>query len=274
MSEKSPISDEISKEIIKKTKRYTKQLETEKDEVKQADIFRKILIIQQKVLMKKIHELSEKDFQQLIEDMSKPANQTLDEFSSKLEKIAYKKFDTPEKFDTFRDIQDIKEQLGYDIIDVLDQANMNKRDLERYLSIILISAGEQEIQKQAAELELFELYSGIEVIQKRLGYDHRWLIGMSLLQLYENLIKKKLSELKFKINKEHKMPFLIQELVKVIEEKEGRNIKLKIEMSQGLKQLRDKLTHAGYKYSISKDDLILILDEVKKLERTLYPEQK
>ena len=96
---------------------------------------------------------------------------------------------------------------------------------------------------------------------------------MSLIQLHENLIKKKLSELKYNIQKDDKMHLLIEKLGKLIEDNEKRDVKLQLTMSQGLKHLRDKLSHAGYKYKISKPDLTKIIEEIKRLEKILYFEK-
>ena len=47
-----------------------------------------------------------------------------------------------------------------------------------------------------------------------------------------------------------------------------------LDISQGLKKLRNRLTHEGFMYPISPKELEMLLNEVKQLEETLYPENK
>jgi len=105
-------------------------------------------------------------------------------------------------------------------------------------------------------VENLEWFQGAAIVQSRFGFDHNWLVGMSLIQLHENLIKKKIIELKYNVQRDDKIPFLIDKLGELIKRDEGRDVRLKLEMSHGLKKLRDKLSYAGFKYKISKTDLL------------------
>ena len=58
-----------------------------------------------------------------------------------------------------------------------------------------------------------------------------------------------------------------------IKEKENRDVKISLELSSGLKRIRNMLSHEGFKYPVTKENLQEILQETKKLETTLYPEK-
>ena len=88
--------------------------------------------------------------------------------------------------------------------------------------------------------------------------------------MLEYLIKKKITELKYNVQRDDKIPFLIDKLGELIKNNEGRDVRLKLEMSHGLKKLRDKLSHAGFKYKISKTDLTKIMKDIQELDKILY----
>lgn len=271
---KKSIRDKIRDEIIKAVKEESDKLKKEKDEVKQTKIVHKMLQIEQKIILENIKKLSDSDFQDMMEELGEEIMPSIKEFSKKEEKIVFRNAKEPQEFTKFKKIKKLQELHEQKLIEIISDSNLNKRGLERYLLLILTVIGQLTHQARMNELENLEFYQALDIVQNRLGFDKNWLIGMSLIQLHENLLKKKLSQLGEKIHPDQKMPQIISRLINSIKQKENRDVRLSIEMSTGLKKIRDIVTHQGYKQKITKPDLENIIKEIKKVEEVLYPIKK
>ena len=64
---------------------------------------------------------------------------------------------------------------------------------------------------------------------------------------------------------------IIKQLVNLIKKKENREVAVDLEMSQGLKKIRDLMTHEGYKHVVSKVTLQKLTNEIEDLESVLFP---
>jgi len=202
----------------------------------------------------------------MMEELGEEIMPSIKEFSKKEEKIVFRNAKEPQEFTKFKKIKKLQELHEQKLIEIISDSNLNKRGLERYLLLILTV--------RMNELENLEFYQALDIVQNRLGFDKNWLIGMSLIQLHENLLKKKLSQLGEKIHPDQKMPQIISRLINSIKQKENRDVRLSIEISTGLKKIRDIVTHEGYKQKITKPDLENIIKEIKKVEEVLYPIKK
>lgn len=271
---KKSIRDKIHDEIIKAVKEESDKLKKEKDEVKQTKIVHKMLQIEQKIILENIKKLSDSDFQDMMEELGEEIMPSIKEFSKKEEKIVFRNAKEPQEFTKFKKIKKLQELHEQKLIEIISDSNLNKRGLERYLLLILTVMGQLAYQARMNELENLEFYQALDIVQNRLGFDKNWLIGMSLIQIHENLLKKKLSQLREKIYPDQKMPQIISRLINSIKQKENRDVRLSIEMSTGLKKIRDVVTHQGYKQKITKPDLENIIKEIKKVEEVLYPIKK
>ena len=271
---KKSIRDKIHDEIIKATEKESNKLQVEKDEVKQTKIVYKMLQIQQKIILENIKKLSDVDFEDMIEDLNEEIMPSFKEFSKKEEKIVFQNSNDPQEFTKFKKIKKLQGLHEQKLIEIISDSNLNKKGYERYLYLLLTTMGQLVNQTRINDLENLEFYQALDIVQRRLGFDKNWLIGMSLIQLHENLLKKKLSRMGEKMHSDQKMPEIISRLIISIKEKENRDVRLSIEMSTGLKKIRDIVTHEGYKQKITKPDLENIIKEIKKVEEVLYPIKK
>ncbi len=271
---KKSIRDKIHDEIIKATEKESNKLPKEKDEVKQTKIIYKMLQIEQKIILENIKKLSDVDFEDMIEDINEEIMPSFKEFSKNEEKIVFQNSKDPQEFTKFKKIKKLQGLHEQKLIEIIGDSNLNKKGYERYLYLLLTTIGQLVNQTRINDLENLEFYQALDIVQRRLGFDKNWLIGMSLIQLHENLLKKKLSRMGEKMHSDQKMPEIISRLIISIKEKENRDVRLSIEMSTGLKKIRDIVTHEGYKQKITKPDLENIIKEIKKVEEVLYPIKK
>ena len=264
------IKEKIANDILKSINPLIKKFEKETDETKQVKIIHKAFEKELELFLKHLKGIKSKEFEMLMEELSDPDG-LLSKYSETVDQLAFRRSESSQEFDKYNKRKKMEERHQQKLLEIIDDANLNKTGLERFVVFLILTLGIGTINESKRIIENLEWFDATNIVQNRLGFDHNWLVGMSLIQLHENLIKKKLSELKYNIQKDTKMPFLIEELGKLIEENEKRDIKLQLIMSQGLKHLRDKLSHAGYKYKITKSDLTKIIEEIKKLEKILYP---
>ena len=59
-------------------------------------------------------------------------------------------------------------------------------------------------------LQLNEINQALNIVNRRFGFDINWLMGLSLIQFHENLLKRKMSELGEKIQKYEKILLKVQ----------------------------------------------------------------
>lgn len=267
------IKDEITKDILKSINPLIKKLEKETNETKQVKLRNKVLEKELEVFLKHLKGIKTKDFEILMEELSDPDG-SLSKYSESVDQLAFKRSESPQEFEEYNVKKELEVKHHEKLFEIIDDADLNKSGFERLVVFLLLTMGINTINESKQIIENLEWFDAVNIIQNRIGFDHNWLVGMALIQLHENLIKKKLSDLKYNVQKDIKMPFLIEELGRLIEENEKRDIKLQLVMSQSLKQLRDKLTHAGYKYEITKPVLTKIMEEIKKLDKILYLEIK
>jgi len=97
---------------------------------------------------------------------------------------------------------------------------------------------------------------------------------MSLIQLHENLIKKKISKLKGEIKENEPIYSLIKKVSSLIKKQENREVSFGLLLSNGIKTARDTMSHEGYKHPVSKKDLSKLLKEIKDLEEVLFSIEK
>ena len=151
--------------------------------------------------------------------------------------------------------------------------DLSKKHLERYVVLLLLGSAQNELQVTQNAIEYNEFWRAITLVKRRLGFDHDWFTCLGLIQLHENLIKRKIIDLSGKIKGDEPINVLIINLAKLINEKENRDVTLDLEMSQGLKKIRDLMTHEGYLHKVTKNTLKKITKEIEDLEALLYQEK-
>ena len=123
-------------------------------------------------------------------------------------------------------------------------------------------------------LDFNEFHEARNIVNRRFGFDYDWLVCMSLIQLHENLIKKKISKLKGEIKENEPIYSLIKKVSSLIKKQENREVSFGLLLSNGIKTARDTMSHEGYKYPVSKKDLSKLIKEIKDLEEVLFPMEK
>ena len=270
MASKTPLQI-VQEKIIRKCAPYLKKLEKEKDEIKrlklQFQISKKTLY----VALAELKKLSDSQWEKYMEELFEPLVKQSEQISEKIDTLILKKSPDAKEYERYQKLKRISEKGNADLFQVLDQVDLNKKQLERLLIIFFKHMIAADISLIQNNLDFYEFNEAGGVVQRRFGFDYNWLVCLSLIQLHENLVKKKITELGGEIRKEDRIDSLVPVLLKLIKEKEGRDVSLALLMSDGLKKTRNLMTHHGYKQSVSKSDLEKIFNEITSLEQTLYP---
>lgn len=245
-------------------------LEKEKDAIKRMKLSLKIQLLTEKILIHEIKSLSESKFDRLMDELLEPIAQQKGTTMKKMDSFVFKTSEDPEEFEKYKKIKKIQEQHGRKIVRTLDDANLGKNALKRYLTLVLMTQIQNDLVTANNVLEYSEFVQGARIVHERLGFDDKWLICMSLIQLHENLVKKKIILLGGTIKGDEPMNVLILRLTELIKKNEKRDVGLVLQMSSGLKKIRDIMTHDGYKHNVAKEDLVIIIEEIKRLENILY----
>jgi len=246
------------------------KFERETDIVNQVKITLKAQRIIEKIVIDELKTRSDKEFEEWIEEVTEPFNKQFTSLSAQSEDVAFETSKTSKDFENFKKIESLKKQYVKELFEEFGDPDLSKKDLERFLVFTILGSAQVEIQNMQNNIEYNELHRIVALIQRRLKFDHNWFTCMGLIQLHENLLKKKIIELGGEIKGEEPIHILIKSLSKLIKKKEHRDVTLELEMSQGLKKTRDLMTHEGYKYKVRKDTLKKITKEIEDLEIILY----
>lgn len=160
------------------------------------------------------------------------------------------------------------------LFEPLDDTDLSKKHLRRLLVLLLRASIITDLKLAQNNLDFYEFNQAGIIVQRRFSFDYNWLVCLALIQLHENLIKKKIDLLDGEIKEDEPIKSLIEKLSNLIKQKEGREVSLALLLSNGIKSARDTMSHEGYKHSVSKSDLEKVLKEVLELEETLYPAKK
>jgi len=206
--------------------------------------------------------------------LADPTEKQFHEVIKNEKNIAYENLENAEEFEKYRKIQNLELKQYNAFTDLLNEYDFDKKSLERLLLFYITILGQTIIEQRLVDTRLYPLIESTLLINRLFGFDINWLMGMSMIQLHENMIKKKYNSLGGKIKENESLYKIIPKLIDLIKNKESRDVTLQLDMSQGLKQIRNRLTHEGFKHNVSPDDLKIILQEIKRLEQTLYSVKK
>jgi len=163
---------------------------------------------------------------------------------------------------------------------MIEKILKKKVNLERMYKLELISRVVQQMTFAKLQLDLKPLTDLEKIVKERFGTDINWCLVVSILATHENIVKKKLTELKIKedeiekILKNKKFYGLVDFLGKQIVKKEKRELSLSFYKSPALREMRNKLEHEGYKQPVTNDDVIELIKEIKKFEKELFASKK
>jgi len=263
------IKDEIHEDI----KEDLKLCEQEQDPIKKTVLLHRMEMKMVRNMIHHITVVSDKEFLQLYKEIANPVEKQFSELLKNEKNIAYDISKNAEQFEQFKAIQDLELEHNNDFINLLNEYDFDKKSLERLLVFFITILGQTTIEQRLANVLLHPLLDSTLLVNRLFGFDINWLIGMALIQLHENMIKMKYDELGGTIKKNESLSKIISHLIGLIKYNENRDVTLSLDMSHGLKQIRNRLTHEGFKHNLSQNDLKVLLQEIKRLEQTLYPEK-
>ena len=272
MSKKS-VLQEIKNRIQIATEKELSKLQKEKDPIKQTKLAFEIQIKANNVVFDEVKSRSDKDFENLLEEVAQGFSEQYATVNRDVDDIMLKISKDSEEFDKYHKTKSIREKYLKLLASDLGESDLNKKQLERYLLLILLSQAQNDVQNMQNAVMYNELWRAINLVQRRLKFDHNWFTCLGLIQLHENLIKKKIVQLEGQIKGDEPVEALIKELSKLIKKKENQDVTLDLQMSEGLKKIRDLMTHEGYKHKVTKDTLKKITKDVEDLESVLYDEK-
>ncbi|MEX0861603.1 hypothetical protein [Nitrosopumilus sp.] len=142
-----------------------------------------------------------------------------------------------------------------------------------------------------SKLELFQMMIGYfveiwplleidAIVRKHFNSDFQWPLAVSLLATQENLVKKKLIDLKmtkpeieqFLKQKGNNFAQLVELLAEKIQSDEKRTVNVSFFKSSALREVRNKIEHGGFDIKVTKDDVLGLLADLKKFEKELFPQ--
>lgn len=270
---KKSVLQEITNRIQKATQKEQSKLQKEKDPLKQTKLGLKIQRKITKIFLDEVKSRSDSDFENWLEEVSKSFTEQYTTVTNQADDIMLKISKDSKEFGKYKKVQSANEKYFKTISSDLDDSNLSKKHLERFLVLMLLGTAQNEIQNMQNSIRYNELGRAINLVERRLKFDHNWFACLGLIQLHENLIKKKIVELGGQIEGEEHIEVLIKKLSKLIRTIEKRDVIIDLQMSQGLKKTRDIMTHEGYKHKITKETLKKITKEVEDLEGVLYGEK-
>ena len=263
----------MQNKIEKSCDPYRKKLEKETDELKRIKLGFKITKISLSILFNEMKKLSDSEWEKFTEEYFEPVVKHSESISDRFDDLIMKQSKDSKEYEKYRKMKEISIKGNKEILDVIDNISLNKKELERLLVIIFRVMIHTDNSLRQNNIDFYEFNEAGNVVRRRLGFDYNWLVCLSLIQLYENMIRKKISYLGYTIQEKDTVDSLIPQLVNRIKEKENRDVSLALKMSDGLKRTRNLMTHQGYKQAVLKSDLERIFAEIVELERTLYPEK-
>lgn len=272
MREKSVLK-EIQERIQQDTQKENVRLEKEKDPVKQAKLGFEIQRKTTKIVLDEIKKRSERDFERWMEEVTHPFTTQYFDVEGQIDDIALNISKNSKEYDAYKKIQNIKKKFTADFFSDLDDPSLKKKHLERFLVLLILGAAETELQSMKNIVEYNELGRAFNLVKRRFHFDHNWFTCLGLIQLHENLIKKKIVELGGEIKGDEPIRVLIIKLSKLIKQKEKRDVTLDLLMSEGLKKIRDLMTHGGYKQKVYRITLKKITKDIEELESLLFQEK-
>lgn len=264
------IKKNIEEKIRKRCKPYIKKLEKENDEIKRIKINNKINEIQFSEIIDSIKKLKDSEWNQLLDDLSNPIIEESNVINEQFDKLIYQRSKDPKEFKLYEKQKKVNEKGLENIFKILDNAELNKKHLERYIQYVFHNLFTMQNIQSNEILRFYEFNEARNIAKRRFGFDFEWLICMSLIQLHENLIKKKITELGGEIKDDESIRVLIKNLTRLIKEKEKRDVSFGLLLSNGIKVARDTMSHEGFQHSVSKEDLSKLLKEISNLEEILY----
>jgi len=264
------IVKKIKDKIYKDIKDDLKLCEQEQDPIKKTRLIHKMEIIMMRHMIHDMTTVTDDEFVQIYEEIANPSEKQFLKLMKDEKNIAYDNLENAEQFEQYKEIQDLELKHNIEFINLLNEFNFDKKSLERLLSFYITVLGQTAIEQRATNVLLYPLLESTMLVNRLFGFDVNWLIGMALIQLHENMIKMKYNGLGGIIKEHESLNKIIPKLTDLIKSKEDRDVTLSLDMSNGLKQIRNRLTHEGFKHKIFPDDLKILLQEIKRLEQTLF----
>jgi len=268
------IVKKIQDEIEENLKDDLKLCEAEQNPVEKTRILHKMEIQMMRDMLRHLTTVTDDEFLKIYEKIAEPGEKQVRELLETEKNLAYENSENAKQFEQFKEIQNLEIGRNNDFIDLLNENDFDKKSLERLLIFYITVLGQAVTEQRITNTLLHPLIDSTLLVNRLFGFDINWLMGMSLIQLHENMIKSKYHELGGEIKENQSLKNIISHLIGLVKYNEDRDITLAIDMSQGLKQIRNRMTHEGFKYSVTRDDLKKLLKEIKELEVVLFPENK
>lgn len=272
MSTKSPLQ-KLQEKINKQCLPYLKKLETEKDEIK---ILKLQFQVSKKALdttLTELKKLSDSQWEKYTEEIFEPIIKQSEQVSEKIDTLILQKSTSVKEYEKYQKLKQISKKGNEDLFQALENTDLSKKQLVRLLVLVFRTMIATDISLIQNNLDFSEFNEASGVVQRRFGFDYNWLVCLSLIQLHENLIKKKIVDLNGEIKEDEPIRSLISRLSELIREKEKREVSFALLLSNGIKTARDTMSHEGFKHSVSKKDLGNVWNEIVELEKILYSSQ-
>ncbi|MGI0021652.1 MAG: hypothetical protein ACRD9Q_02210, partial [Nitrososphaeraceae archaeon] len=123
----------LLEKINKEWTPYLKQLEKEKDEVKRIKLINKIREIDLRVTLKEFKKLTDRQWEEFIDELTEPVGKQSKLLEEQVDNLIYRQSKDPKEYKLYEKKKQIAAEGFEKTFEILDNANLNMKSLERYL---------------------------------------------------------------------------------------------------------------------------------------------
>jgi hypothetical protein len=272
---KKTVSDRINDRISVECQPLISKLIVEKDRKKQLKLQYAIIETTSRVTLDEINRLSDDDFDRYLKEQVKPFAEAYENFQRELlvQRITHGGLTSADLALVVAEQEIAAKTFGRGFSSAMERIFTKRKMLERTVVLLTMSTLQLGLQQQITNANLEPLSVIANMIASHFGADANWLFAVSILATHENLVKKKLLDLGVDetILEKEAYPVLIERLAKEIQDKEQRKLGLGFYKSDSLRTIRNELEHRGYRYKVTREQMLELLKDLKDFEKEVFP---
>jgi len=132
-------------EIEKATKKDFEILSKENDEVKKLRILMKIQKNQTKIFLEKLKNLTNNDFESLLIERGDEIVKNRSDLMSQIDSTVFDLSQNQKDYEKYKKMKKMQEKHGLELFNLINEINVSKKILERFLAIKFIDDAQDEL---------------------------------------------------------------------------------------------------------------------------------
>ncbi len=271
---KKTISERINEKIGAAVQPLIAKQIGEKDKKKQLKLQYRIIETTSRTTLLEIYRLTNRDFDSYLMEQMKSFAEAYGNFQRELivQRIAHGGLTSSDLAMVVAEQEIAQKAFGNSFSGAMDTAFKDRKLLQRTLVLMVVSYFQLGLQTQVTNASLEPLSLIASMVANHFGADANWLFAVSILATHENLVKKKLLDLGVAeaTLENERFPSLIEQLAKEIESREKRKLGLSFYKTSSLRTIRNELEHRGYRYKVTREQMLELLKDLKDFEREVF----